>query len=432
MISTPDVRINHFVRRSPIFYGWIVWAVAALGTIATSPGQSYSVSLFFDYFIADFGLDRTTASGLYGLGTFLASLALTWIGRQVDRYGNRRMNVIVSVLFALVLIGFSFVAGPLGLLIGFIAIRGLGQGSLSMINSTVVAQWFKKRRGRMMSLTLVVMSLFQSIYVPWLQGLLETYGWRQVWVILGIGVALSVLPLSWLLMRDRPEDFDLKPDNEKVDLSTAQFNELDLEDNWRLSEALRTTVFWMFTSGRFLISGWGTGLVIHQVSLFGELGHSPAVVAETYSIFAILTAVSALAFGYLIDRFRPSVIIVIQMAGLSLAMLLAMGMTERWMLLAYAFTSALAMGGNGVFEGAVWPNLFGRKYLGEIRGFTTTLMVAGSALGPVVFGFSYDYLGGYTPVLWMGIVWAVLAAVGALFVNKPQRRGQSADEAAPQ
>lgn len=425
MISTPSIRVNHFVRRSPIFYGWVVWAVAALGIVATSPGQSYSVSLFFDFFIRDFGLDRTTASALYGLGTFIASLSLTWVGRQVDRYGSRKMNLIVSALFVLVLVAFSFIAGPLGLLFGFIAIRGLGQGSMGLVNNTVVVQWFHRRRGRVLSLTMVVMALFQSIYVPWLQGLLEVYDWRQVWVILGVGVALLTLPLGWLLLRDKPEDYGLEPDGDPV-VPQAATAATKTEDDWSLREAMRTPIFWVFAVGRLLMPAWGTGLILHQVSLFGALGHEPAVVAETYSLMALLMAGAAITFGYLIDRFRPGVIVVMQMVMLIIAMLMAMVMTEGWMLMLYALSFAVAMGSGGVFSGAVWPNLFGRKYIGEIRGFTMTIMVAGSALGPILFGLSYDYLGSYNPILWVGIVWAILAAIASLLVGKPQRRPQPA------
>jgi hypothetical protein len=49
-------RGQNFVNSSRVYYGWIVWFVAMIGAMATSPGQSYSVSLFFDFFIEDFGL----------------------------------------------------------------------------------------------------------------------------------------------------------------------------------------------------------------------------------------------------------------------------------------------------------------------------------------------------------------------------------------
>lgn len=426
MISTTKFSPRYFVRRSPIFYGWIIWAVAAVGTAATSPGQSYSVSLFFDFFIEDFNLDRTAASGLYGLGTFLASLSLTWVGRQIDRYGNRRVGLIIGVLFVIALVGFSFVSGPIGLLVGFMAIRGLGQGSMGLVNSTVVAQWFQQRRGRIMSLTMVVMSLFQAAYIPWLQNLLESHDWRQVWLILAAGVALTFLPLCWLLIYNRPEDFGLRPDGNTAMLSPAETQTTmaaaPLEDSWMLREALQTAVFWIFLLGKFLISAWGTGLTLHQISLFAALGHSAAVMAETYSLYALIMAGAALVFGFLIDRLRPGIIVAIQMVWFAAAMLMAMVMTEGWMLLIYALGFAIATGGSAVFDGAVWANMFGRRYLGEIRGFTITTLVAGSALGPLVFGMSFDLLGGYNPVLWFGIAWAGIAAVLALIVRQPKRR----------
>ena len=50
---------SRLVSASPIYYGWIIWLVALVGAICSSPGQSFSVSLFMDFFIEDFGLDRT-------------------------------------------------------------------------------------------------------------------------------------------------------------------------------------------------------------------------------------------------------------------------------------------------------------------------------------------------------------------------------------
>lgn len=77
-------KTDRLVSRSPIFYGWIVWVIATLGFVASSPGQSFSVSLFFDHFIADLGLTRTAVSALYSAGTLAAALSLTFIGRWVD------------------------------------------------------------------------------------------------------------------------------------------------------------------------------------------------------------------------------------------------------------------------------------------------------------------------------------------------------------
>lgn len=421
MTQATGTHRGSFVEKSPVFYGWIVWIVATLGLLASAPGQSFTVSLFFDSFIEDFSLTRTTVSALYGLGTFLASLSLTWVGRQIDLHGNRTVSVVIGILFAVSLILWSFVGGPLALLIGFIAIRGLGQGALTMVNMTVVAQWFWRKRGRVMSLSLVAFGLFQAVYVPWLQRMLETYHWRQVWIILGIGVVLMVVPLSWLLMRNRPEEYDLLPDG--AELAAHQQQEKDFpEDNWSLGEVMRTPIFWIFIFGRAISPAWGTGLIIHQVSIFENLGHTARTAAETYGLMTLVVAAASIMFGYLVDRMRASYVLVMQLTALITAMIFATFMTEAWMLIIYAAAFGLVMGGGGVFDNAVWVNLFGRLNQGSIRGFVTTTLVTGTAIGPLVFGLSYDLAGSYAPILWLGVILALIPLGLSFFVNKPRRR----------
>jgi hypothetical protein len=211
-IKTPS-HSRSLVHRSPVFYGWIVWLVAAIGIAATSPGQSFSVSLFIDHYITDFGLDRTTISALYGIGTFTASLALTWVGRRIDRHGNRRMSVVlITLLFGLALLASARVSGPLTILLSFIAIRSLGQGSLGLVSTTAVAQWFRRKRGWVMGLALVTYAVFQRFYLPWMQEFITANGWRAAWLLTGAVLLLGVLPLLALLLRDQPEDFGLQPD----------------------------------------------------------------------------------------------------------------------------------------------------------------------------------------------------------------------------
>jgi hypothetical protein len=97
--SIAQPRYSRLVNHSPVFYGWIVWCVATIGWIATSPGQAFSISLFVNDFIRDFNIDRTTLSGIFALGTLIGSASLTYIGRSIDRYGNRKVGVVICIAF---------------------------------------------------------------------------------------------------------------------------------------------------------------------------------------------------------------------------------------------------------------------------------------------------------------------------------------------
>jgi len=395
-----------------------VWGIATLGLSATSPGQSFSVSLFIDHYIADFGLSRTTVSGLYGIGTFLAALSLTWVGRQIDRRGNRLAGTVIAGLFALALLACSLIMGPVTILISFIAIRGLGQGSLGLTSSTAIAEWFNARRGFVMGLSLVCFALFQRLYLPWLQSYIDAHSWRQSWLLLGGVVGVVVLPLTWLLMRDRPEDFGLWPDGTKEDVASQT---PDSNGDWTLTEAMHTPIFWTFIAGRALSSAWGTGLIFHQISLFENLGHTPLKAAETFGYGALVIAASTLFAGWLIDRLRPNSVMALQLSGLMAANGLATSMTPEVLLLVYALTFGFFMGIGSVFDGTVWATLFGRKHQGTIRGFVATAMVAGTSIGPIVFGLAYDQLGSYNAVLWSGVVLAAVVSFLSLAAPQPQR-----------
>lgn len=417
-MTTPNIaRHSRIVSSSPVYYGWIVWLVATICLVATAPGQSFTVSLFFDFFIDDFGLSRTTVSSLYGAGTFGGSLALTWIGLQIDRQGNRKMGVIIGTCFAIALVMMSFVIGPISLLIGFFAIRGFGQGALSLVNTTVMAEWFQRLRGRMMSISILAFALFQAVYIPWLQRQLEIYDWQQMWVILGICVAVVVIPLTWLLMRNKPEEHGLLPDG---DIKNQKTEETEIT-GWTLREAMRTPAFWVFLCGRLISPAWGTGLIIHQVSLFNEVGHSPATAATAYSMITLIMAASSIGFGILVDKLRPGLVMFVQLTALVVSLIMANYMTNQYLIFIYALGFGLVMGGGGVFDGAVWANLFGRKYHAAIRGFVTTAMIASSAVGPIIFGVSFDYFDGYTPALWLGVVLSVMVGIGALLVKNPRK-----------
>jgi len=413
---------SRLVAASPVYYGWIVWLVALIGAICSSPGQSFSVSLFMDFFIEDFGLDRTTVSSLYGAGTFVASLGLTWVGRRIDSMGNRRVGVAVGILFFAVLVLSSLITGPIMLFFAFAGLRGLGQGALTLVSSTAVANWFRRRRGRMMALLALAFALFQGIYVNLLRVLLESMDWRQAFLLLGFAVAAMVIPSFALLMRNKPEQFGLLPDNAANDAGDSAKQEADAEDNWTLAEALRTPILWVFIAARILPSAWGTGLILHQVSIFAVLDHSAQVATETFALISIFAAGSALLAGYMIDRFKPSYVAALQMLALLSASALAMLMRDTPLLIAYALAFGLGMGIGYVFDGAVWTHLFGGQFQGEIRGVVYTFSVIGSALGPAIFGISYDLSGNYAPVLWLGAGLCLLVLAAALLTPPPRRK----------
>jgi MFS family permease len=193
------------------------------------------------------------------------------------------------------------------------------------------------------------------------------------------------------------------------------------EENWQLSEALRTPIFWAFTFARMLAGAWGTALIFHQISLFADLGYAPNIAANTFGQIALVTAGFTFVSGWLVDRWRPGYLIAIQMLALMVATGLAMMMTTPPLLFLYTIAFGIFMGVGSVFDNSVWVSLFGRQHQGAIRGFVATTTVIGTAIGPMVFGLAFDHLGSYNASLWLGIALSLVAMCFSLYVRKPTK-----------
>ncbi len=418
------IRSLHVISRCPVYYGWVVVVAATLGLILPFFGHNTTIGLFVDDFILDFGLDRTTLSVLFGLGGFVAALSLPWVGKLTDRHGSRLIGAIAGAVFAVSLIALSTATNPLALLLMFIVMRAVGLGPLWIANSTVLAQWFRSRRGRVFSITVFVTWLFQGFYVPFIQELLTTMSWRQIWQMLGLLVGIVVVPLVWLLMRNKPESYGLLPDG-RVNSGETKI-EVQEEESWTLAEARRTPIFRIFVLGRVLTPAAGSALILHQVSIFNLMGYDALVAAQTFGMLAVVAAGMSIFAGILSDRLRPGLLMVLQLLTSILLLALAATMTQPWMLFLYAllFGTNIALG--GVFDNTVWANLFGREHLGEIRGFIAILMSAGVAIGPVMFGWCFDTFGDYNLMYALFIGLILVQMVLAWLAPMPRREGTEA------
>ena len=152
----------------------------------SGPGQTYTVSVFVNPIIEELGWSRTSVSGLYTAGSLTAAVAMFLVGRLLDQYGARVVLPAVVVLFGFALIFIGQVSQQWHLYAGFALIRILGQGSLTLIPTTLIAVWFVRFRGRVMALNSLGAVASQAAFPPLLHLLISAYGWRSAWVALGL------------------------------------------------------------------------------------------------------------------------------------------------------------------------------------------------------------------------------------------------------
>ncbi len=394
------------------FYGWAMVAVASLGIFVSGPGQSHTFSVFVGPISQDLGISSASIATAYGSATLVAAFLLPQTGRLVDRFGVRKAMLVITGLLGVACLLFGAAANVLWLTVGFAMLRFFGQGSLMLGSANLVSQWFSKSRGFAMGLMALGFGISMAVHPPLGQWLIEVFGWRQAWVILGVLTWLLFLPPLLFLVYDKPEELGLLPDGQKPAPDAQAADEAAGEiPGLTLDAALKTIAFYIVSTGWFAIAMLVTTLHFWQVTVMTRQGVDAAVAAQVFTISAIAMAAAMPLVGRAFDTFRTRYVFA---AGLTVTGLSLIGVTLVGDAVS-AVLYALLFGVNNAFSmtmfGYLWPRYFGRRHLGSIQGTGQMIGVVGASLGPFPVGWAIDAVGDPT---WTIRLLAVLPFAAAI------------------
>ncbi|WP_163969753.1 MFS transporter [Oceanobacillus halotolerans] len=397
-----------------------------MGIFFSGPGQTYSNSMFIDEYINEFGWSRSQVSGVYSTATLIAGFTMMLVGRFIDRFGQRTMMVSVGLLFGLALLYNSMVTSIGMLAVGFFLIRLLGQGSMTLIPKTLVAQWFIKKRGRAFSF-MTLGSFLSAMLFPIINAwLIQTWGWEFAWRFWAVLILLLFVPMAFFGVRNKPEDIGLKPDGEKspVDPHTQpglQPTLPEAEVSWTLKEAVHTRAFWAILICVGIPAMVNTGITFHIISIFGSNELSPEIAAMVLSLMALVGIPMSFVSGFVTEKIKTNYLLV-GIFVIEIILLLLLLITNNFaMAIVFGVIWGVANGFERIGLNIIWPDYFGRAHIGSINGVASTMMVLGSAFGPLPFGFGFDTFGSYGPVLIASIAFPVIGIVCALLATKPEK-----------
>ena len=439
--------------------------IASLVMFASGPGQSHTFSVFLLPISEDLGISRTSVSSAYAFATLVAAFGLPHVGRMIDRHGARRVLTVVGAALGTAAVAFGAVSGFVLLTLGFGALRFFGQGSLMLCAGNLVSQWFDRRRGLALSLTMLGFSVSVAVHPPLAQWLSEALGWRMAWVVLGVVTWAMLLPPVLLLVFDRPEALGLRPDGKAAgaagDVSprpaaaredsvtaeaasgasprpaTAPDDSVTAEaasgasprpatapddsvTGLSLAEARRTGAFWIILASNSSFAALVTALFFHQVSVFEAQGLDATLAASVFSICAAVMVVTTPFVGVLLDRLPTRPLYASAMLSVSVALVAMSLVRDLPSAIVFSVLFGVANAAMHAHFTFVWPRFFGRRHLGSIQGVAQMGGVIGASIGPIPLGLGYDYLGGYGETLVALAAIPVVCAVAVAFMRAPR------------
>lgn len=402
-------------RTRPVFYGWVVVAIAALAMVGTLPGRTQGLGLITEPLMRDVGLSRMRYAEINLVATLAGALFCLGIGRLIDRRGSRLVLTIVALLLGGVVIAMSRAASFGAVLLFVTLTRGLGQSALSVVSLAMVGKWFRRRLTRAMAVYSLLMSLGFMAAFPLVGALVLSYGWRTAWAAIGVAIVAGLAPLAWLFVRSVPEEI-----GEEVDGAPAGGSAASAHEGATLAQALRTPAFWVFAIATALYGLVASGIGLFNESILAERGFAPAIYHQALAVTAMTALAGNFLSGALAGRASLRVLLLAALIMLAAGLAALPHVSSVTHVMAQAVAMGLAGGFVMVVFFSFWGRAFGQAHLGRIQGAAQALTVVASAVGPLLFAWGVEQTGSYAAGFHLLAIVVGMVAAAALLVRLPE------------
>lgn len=400
------------VRYSVLAVLWLGWLFSFLDRMV--------ISISLPFIGSDFNINSVAQGAI--LSSFFAGYSIFQIpgGLLADKFGFRKILSIGITWWSI----FTTMTGMVLSYPSMLIVRclfGLGEGCFPGASWKAISTYFpRKQKGTATAIQSTVNTLGPAVASVVAAAIIAAYGWRRVFILLGIpGVLIGVF--IWLKFKDNPAEH---PKMTKEELAELDQDVCEREDKSRISfkDFLTKPILWQMVLIWFLfdITFWGfvswlptylmkaRGFSLIKTGIFGSLPY-------------LVGTVSIVLGGYLSDHtkgqrkwlFIPNAFI----SGLFLYLTYKAPTTN--MCIVYQCTAAFFM---FLAQGAFWglvvdsmpPSIAGAStgtvnFGGQIAGF----------ISPFVMGYLIQVSGGSFDTAFIFIILAIIAsAMVAFTVNQ--------------
>lgn len=390
-----------FIVKNVRFLGFGI-ALAFLSSF----GQTYFIGVYREAITSEFALSNSDFGLYYLLITLVSAIGLNRLGHIIDRarLAPYVAALIMAMAAACLLVG---VAGNLLLLVAaLMLVRLLGQGLLTHAAMTSMSRYYDKNRGLSVAIAGLGFPIGQAVLPLVAVMLMGSFAWRSGWLMFAGGLVFVALPLVLLLLRGQDarhanwQQAQLLDNQNSEQSPHQQLRRRDVLVDWRFYLMLPTLIvgpFWI--TAIFFFSA--------EIAQFKQVAFIDFT--AFYGFYALGSVAAPFMGGLLVDRYGGRHLMPIYPPLFAAALLMIMPDYGAAGIALFMGLLGLGAGITLPINNAIWAELYGTQFLGEIKSLSTSIVVVSTALSPFIIGLVLEAGYGLTAVLAVGAVTCFVA-----------------------
>ncbi len=378
-------------------------------TFFSSFGQSFFLGIFNSSIRDTLSITQGQFGSIYASATLLSSFLLIWVGKKIDDINIFKFAFFVTLLLSFSCFFFSKISSVVFLFFAIFLMRFSGQGMMSHTATTTISRYFTKSRGKALSTGWFGLSTAEFILPVLIVFLLTITSWQNIWILVSILVLIFLPITSFVLIKNL--NFD-----SREEVKETEHKEKDIFQ-WKRIEVLKDYRFYIICLNMLAMPWIATGVFVYQSFITESKDWGTFVIAQSFMVYSILSVVTLLISGFLIDKFTSRKLLIFMNIPLLLSTLVLIFFDSSMTSFIFLGLIGISNGLANVLGSSTWAEIYGVKYIGSIKALSTALMVFSTAFGTALFGLLIDQGFSIEQIAFVSFVYIFISIILLFFVR---------------